>query len=302
MQAKYMRHLTPPDDLLEIAHAMPETVTPVVSAGLDVTIYTLPTSICSQRVRLTLEEKGVPYRDHSVNIREFENLQPWYVAMNPRGLVPTLKFGDRTLFDSLTIMLFIDNYFEGPRLSPSDPALRKQMVAWLTRMDEFPVRDLSYRWQLERVKQGQPDYWTLGMHDNVRRAMAMFPEHRDLYDIKIAEWKDIEACVNDLGHMAKADKMAQDLADDMEVAVQSAGYLVGDAFSLADVSALATLMRLHCGCGQELWSNGRRPNLQDYAERLKVRDSYFPGLLDPYKVSALFALEGDCWMPMRRAA
>ena len=222
--------------------------------------------------------------------------------MNPRGVVPTLGFGGHSLFDSMTIMLFIDNYFEGPRLSPSDPALRERMIGWLTRLDEFPVRDLSYQWQVERVKRGQPDYWTMAMHDNVLHALAKFPEHRELYEIKLREWKDIEDCVSDPAHMAGAERMAQDLADDVEAAVGSGEYLVGSVFSLAAVSPLATLMRLQCGCGQKLWSAGLRPALHAYAERLKARGSYKPGLLDPYKTSPFFALEGDCWMPTRRAA
>src|SRR5262245_61754 len=110
MQAKLLRHLVPTGRLAEIALAPAGSFTPARAAP-DVVIYTIPTSICSQRVRMVLEEKGVAYRNHTINIPDFENLQPWYLKINPRGLVPTIKVGDEALFDSATIMRFVDKYF-----------------------------------------------------------------------------------------------------------------------------------------------------------------------------------------------
>ena len=300
MQAKHLRGIVPSQDLLDIAHADPGTVRPVDPVPLAVTLYSIPTSICSQRVRLTLEEKGVPYTDRTVNVREMENLQPPYLALNPRGLVPTLTFGDRAIFDSMTIMLFVDNYFTGPPLHPADAAGRRRMLDWLARFDAFPVHYLSFRWQLERIKQGAPDYWTPGMHDNVVRAMERHPEHRALYERKLVEWDDIVSSVADEALMRDVEQSAYALADDLEVALAEADHLVG-AFSLADITALATVVRLQCGCGLALHGGGTRPRLDAYIDRLKRRPSYAPGLIDPYGASAVFALQGDCWLPRKAA-
>ena len=302
MQAKHLRHIVPPQDLIDIAFASPADVQPVDPATLAITIYTIPTSICSQRVRLTLEEKGIAYTDYSVNMQESENLQPWYLALNPRGLVPTLRFGDRVIFDSMTIMLFVDNYFMGPTVGASDTKARQTMIAWLTRFDKFPVHYLSFRWQLERVKQGAPDYWTPAMHDNVVRAMELHPEYRELYQTKLVEWHHIVASVSDETMMQGVERSAYALADDLETALSASDYLVGDRFSLADITALATVVRLQCGCGLVLHGEGKRPHLDAYIERLKSRPSYQPGLLAPYSSSAVFALQGDCWFPRRNAA
>ena len=50
-------------------------------------------------VRLTLAEKGVAYRTHRVDIGKTANQQfePWYVALNPKAVVPTLAIGDRII-------------------------------------------------------------------------------------------------------------------------------------------------------------------------------------------------------------
>jgi glutathione S-transferase len=75
------------------------------------------------------------------------------------------------------------------------------------------------------------------------------------------------------------------------------GKQVGDALSLADITALATIVRVQCGCGLSLHGNGLRPHLDAYIDRLKRRPSYQAGLIAPYGPSAVFNLQGDCWYP-----
>ena len=54
-------------------------------------LYHFPASLCSQKVRLALAEKGVRYATRVVNIGPaHENYEPWYMRLNPRGVVPTL--------------------------------------------------------------------------------------------------------------------------------------------------------------------------------------------------------------------
>ena len=60
----------------------------------DLTLYDHRTSICSQMARLALVEKGLPHTRRSVDIMETnEQFEPWYVALNPKAVVPTLKIG-----------------------------------------------------------------------------------------------------------------------------------------------------------------------------------------------------------------
>ena len=65
-QALNLRRFMPDDDLLAIARARPATTPKHDGTAADVIIYTIPTSICSQRLRMTLLEKGVPYTDRTV--------------------------------------------------------------------------------------------------------------------------------------------------------------------------------------------------------------------------------------------
>ena len=116
------------------------------------------------------------------------------------------------------------------------------------------------------------------------------------------EWQDIVESVADQELMEAVERSAYALADDLESTLGTSGYLVGTRFSLADITALATIVRLQCGCGLMLHDRGTRPHLDAYVERLKRRSSYRPGLLAPYGRSAVFALQGDCWFPRQAAA
>ncbi|MDH3440547.1 MAG: glutathione S-transferase N-terminal domain-containing protein [Gammaproteobacteria bacterium] len=45
---------------------------------------------CSQKTRIFLNLKGIPWESHVIDLRASENHEPWYLGINPRGLVPCL--------------------------------------------------------------------------------------------------------------------------------------------------------------------------------------------------------------------
>src|SRR5258707_814456 len=93
-----------------------------------VLLYDYPGSICCQMVRLTLAEKGVAYQKQTVDIMEkAEQFEPWYTALNPKAVVPTLKIGPEIVTDTMAIVPRIDAEFAGPRLTPTAPAERHAM-------------------------------------------------------------------------------------------------------------------------------------------------------------------------------
>ncbi|MGE0680856.1 MAG: glutathione S-transferase family protein [Candidatus Binatia bacterium] len=65
----------------------------------------------SWRVLLTLEVKQLPYQSKLLEFSKRENKSPEYLALNPRGKVPTLKDGDFVLYESLAIMAYLDNAY-----------------------------------------------------------------------------------------------------------------------------------------------------------------------------------------------
>ncbi len=298
-QAVNMRRYQPDEDLIAVAAAAPGTTPKHDAVAAAVTLYTIPPSLCSQRVRMTLLEKGVPYAEHVVNTATGENLAPDYVALNPRALVPTMTFDDRVIFDSATMMRFANNWFEGPELAPVDPVTFAAMNRWIERSDDFPIRGFTYR---AHLASGLPDYWLVGMHDNIVRARALYPEHSELYELKLQDWRDLVAWLDNPRDASEGKAIAETLADDAEEVLTNHTFLVGEAITLADISVFILLIRLQCGCNVALWSAAKRPALDRWVDALKARPSYDGAVLAPYRTSGLVQVAGDCWLPSARAA
>jgi glutathione S-transferase len=59
------------------------------------------------------------------------NRDPEYLAMNPNGLVPTVKDGDLVMWESNTICRYLATVHNGERLYPRDPAARTHVERWM---------------------------------------------------------------------------------------------------------------------------------------------------------------------------
>jgi len=68
------------------------------------------------RVLLALAIKQASYNSHLIEFSKGDHKTPQYLALNPRGKVPTLKDGDYVLGESLAIVVYLDRKFPEPPL------------------------------------------------------------------------------------------------------------------------------------------------------------------------------------------
>ncbi|MBM3950115.1 MAG: glutathione S-transferase family protein [Rhodospirillales bacterium] len=68
------------------------------------------------RVLLTLEAKKIPYVSRLLQFAKEEHKAPGFLALNPRGKVPTIKDGDYVLAESIAIMAYLDRKYPDPPL------------------------------------------------------------------------------------------------------------------------------------------------------------------------------------------
>ncbi|KAI1629432.1 glutathione S-transferase [Exophiala viscosa] len=61
---------------------------------------------------LILEELGLKYDSHQVNIMKNEQKEPWFLDINPNGRIPALKDGDLRVFESGAIMLYLTDMYD----------------------------------------------------------------------------------------------------------------------------------------------------------------------------------------------
>ena len=81
----------------------------------EIILYDHPASPCARRVRIALIEKGVRWRSRPIDLEHLEQKSPWYLALNPNGIVPTLQHGARVVWESNVITEYLDAVFPEPR-------------------------------------------------------------------------------------------------------------------------------------------------------------------------------------------
>ena len=103
----------------------------------DVTLYHWEPNANSGKPMLALEEKGVAWSSHYIDMIAFDQHQPEYLAVNPQGTIPAMTHGELVLTESTAIMEYVDEAFDGPALMPSDPRDRWRVRWWMKFMDQW---------------------------------------------------------------------------------------------------------------------------------------------------------------------
>ena len=87
------------------------------------------------KVRIMLEETGLEYELHPVNLGEGEQKKPEYLAINPNGKIPAIvdrngPGGDEvTVFESGAILLYLAE--KSGMFLPEKPNEKWQVISWL---------------------------------------------------------------------------------------------------------------------------------------------------------------------------
>src|SRR5262249_38681466 len=102
-------------------------------------------SSCSQKLRIVLNLKGIPWESHPVDLHANENFTPWFLGINPRGLVPVLVYDGVVHIESNDIISYLEKTFPTPKLIPAGH--ENDVAALLKHEDDLHLnlRTLSFR-------------------------------------------------------------------------------------------------------------------------------------------------------------
>ncbi len=98
-------------------------------------LYTFSTPN-GRKVSIMLEELGLAYRVHGVDIRKGDQFSPDYVAINPNSKIPSIIDEDGpggepiTLFESGAILIYLAEKAGSP-LFPTEARARYSVIQWL---------------------------------------------------------------------------------------------------------------------------------------------------------------------------
>ncbi len=102
-------------------------------------------SSCSQKLRIFLSVKGIAWESHLIDLHANENFRPWFLGINPRGLVPVLVHDGVVHIESNDIITHLEKSFPAPKLIPA--GFENEVAKLLRHEDDLhmDLRTLSFR-------------------------------------------------------------------------------------------------------------------------------------------------------------
>ena len=76
-------------------------------------------SSCSQKARIVMSLKGIAWESHLIDLSTQQNMDDWFLGINPRGLVPVLVHDGAVHIESNDIIAYLDRQFAGMKLIPA---------------------------------------------------------------------------------------------------------------------------------------------------------------------------------------
>jgi glutathione S-transferase len=221
-------------------------------------LYHNDMSVCAQKVRVVLAEKGLEPQEHHLDLGRGDSHTAEYLKLNPKGVVPTLIDNGHVIIESTVICEYLDDAYPETALRPSDPAERAHM-----------------RW------------WTLvpdaGLHlwcSTVSFALAW--RHQDRTE-QMKKWSDeVRAQRTEAIRLGIEAPQAQahlrnyvGMLRKMGQALTRSPWLAGDSYSLADIAMLPYVLRLDDMAQTWIWeeSDEMRP-ISAWLEACRARPGY----------------------------
>ena len=214
---------------------------------------------------MTLNEKSLDFDTQDINLFKNEQYDPGYLKLNPKGVVPTLEHNGSVVIESTLICEYLDDTFPSPRLVPEDPFLRSQMRLWSKAVDEGifeATRELTFssvfREKLKNLSVAQRERRYRNVGDPERRARYV-----STFESGVESHYVLEGIANYEKLFTNMEKV---LADGRE-------WLVGDNYTLADISLSPFIARLYYLTLLDIWLENR-PGVRTWWTRAKSRQSY----------------------------
>lgn len=226
------------------------------------------------KVLICLQEKQLEFVSHYVNLLQFEQHEPAFVAINPNGQVPVLVHDDNVITESSVINEYLEDAFPDVRLRPADPVWRARMRIWCKFVDEYFCPALSM----------------IGWHRMVRKvAQSLDKDQLDevLSKIPLKRQRDKWATVAGESfteeELIESRRRLEVSMQKMESMLAESGWLAGPDYSLADLntySMVAGVRRMH----PELLDESGTARTLDWLRRVEERPGVQAALAMPNRV------------------
>ena len=228
-------------------------------------------SVCAQKVRIALEEKGQEAKEHLLSLQGDQNY-PAYMKLNPNGVVPTLVHDGNVIMESSLILYYVDDAFPNPPLMPKTLVARHRVRLYNKLIDEYVHNSCTiitfataFRSRFLKVPREQ---WLAEINKAPLKRRAEYK--RSVID----QGLDSEFVIDALRqHQKMLSWMAEDL--------KRGPYLVGETFTNADCAAIPYILRLELLKLGAMWQ--QYPAVADWWARMRDRPSVKATIFDRMK-------------------
>ncbi len=233
-------------------------------------------SSASRRVRLCLEEKGLAYESHVVDMANMEHHSPEYLKINPNGVIPALIHDGKPLYESGTICEYLDEVFPDPPLRPADPYDRAIMRNWIRHVDERIHNLIIFNWRhhLQKVASQWSD------EELAERLKKIPSKERQESWLRVARrpYTDEERA----GARAKL----VELLDKMEAMLSTSAWLAGPTYSIADIAVVPFVKRIDEEIAPDQVTPATHPRVAEWWAAIQSRPAFARAKIGPFVTEA----------------
>ena len=201
-----------------------------------------PGSSCSQKTRIVLGLKNVPWTSHLIDLKTSQNHTEWYLGINPRGLVPCLVHDGDVHIESNDIIVYLDDAFPAPRLIPDDCDETVHKKLDIEDRLHRDLRVLTFRYVISR-----PDGVFKG-RDVLRRLRNHRGTIGGRIDPTIAGEIQFWEEANDYGisdaRVIRAAEAFHQALTELEADLKETAFCIGDFLSVVDIAWFVYATRL----------------------------------------------------------
>ena len=175
-------------------------------------LYHSNSSPNSRRVRILLAEKGLPLTLVPVDLGQGEQHSEAYRAINPRRVVPTLVLDDGTAIGEVPVISrYLDDVHQTPSLFGRTPKEQALVSMWDRRIEQEGFASVMEA--IRNKAAGLKGRAIAGPHD----------------------YEQIPALVE------RGTQRVKNLFADIDARLAKSSYVVGETFSVADITLLVTI-------------------------------------------------------------
>lgn len=236
-----------------------------------ITLYDFGNSVCCQKVRITLCEKGLKWQAIKVDLFSSQQYDPAYLKLNPKGVVPTLVHEGTPIIESTLICEYLDDTFPDPPLIPKDPAQRTRMRLWSKMVDEGlfeGISEISFSAMFrERMRNLSPE-----MREKRFRNIGD-PRRRDRFKSTYELGVHSPFVLHGIAAYERAFKLLE------ETLTEGGPWILGAKPTLADINLMPFVARLDYLGLLGIWTDDR-PHIRNWWVRAREWPSFKRGLYD----------------------